>query len=356
MSKTLIIAEAGVNHNGSLEMARQLIDIAANAGADIVKFQTFKSEKVISKNAKQAEYQQQNTGVQESQLEMVKRLELNFQAHLALAEHCKSRNIEFWSTAFDSDSLQMLDKDFGFKTHKIPSGEITNAPFLLEVARCGKPVIMSTGMCTLGDVELALGVLAYGYINNQEPKSAQDFKEAYFSKVGRAAIGDKVTLLHCTTEYPAPFSDVNLLAMDTMKSAFGLPVGLSDHTDGIAIPIAAVARGASVIEKHFTIDKHLPGPDHKASLSPDELKCMVQAIRQVEAALGNGVKVPEISEVKNMAIARKSLVAAEEIMAGDVLTKSNLTVKRPGTGISPLCYWEYLGKKARVEYRVDEEI
>ena len=356
MSAVFIIAEAGVNHNGSLELAKQLVDVAVQAGADAVKFQTFKADKVVSRFASKAEYQTRNTGTTESQLEMVKKLELAEEQHMVLAEHCWKRGIEFMSTPFDLDSVDFLANVVNVSRLKIPSGEITNGLILLKIARTGKPIILSTGMSTLDEVETALGVLAFGFRNSQEKPSMEAFKEAYSSNEGQSFLKDKVSLLHCTTEYPAPFDEVNLKAMDTLRDKFALPVGYSDHTIGIAVPIAAVARGAVIIEKHFTLDRNLPGPDHKSSLEPNELKQMVNSIRQVELALGNGIKQPTTSELKNMAVARKSLVAIKEIKKGEMFTETNLGAKRPGTGLSPFEYWDLLGKKADKEYIVDEVI
>lgn len=355
-NRVFIIAEAGVNHNGSLDMALQLIDAAAEAGADAVKFQTFKSEAVISRFAVKAEYQAKTTGGDESQLEMVKKLELDGAAHRALVAHCAKRGIQFLSTPFDLQSVDLLVDELDVPMLKIPSGEITNAPLLLKIARTGKPVILSTGMSTLGDVEQALGVLAFGYTQLDARPFHNDFMQAYFSGDGQEALREKVTLLHCTTEYPAPVGEVNLRVMQTMSHAFGLPVGYSDHTEGITIPVAATALGATVIEKHFTLDRSLPGPDHKASLEPEELAQMVKAIRQVEVALGNGSKIPAPSERKNMAIARKSIVAARDIKAGEVLNEENLTTKRPGSGMSPLFYWDVMGASAQRDYQQDEAI
>jgi N-acetylneuraminate synthase len=318
--KVIIIAEAGVNHNGSLDMALQLINVAADAGADAVKFQTFKADKVVSRFAPKAEYQTRNTGVVDSQLEMVKKLELNEEQHMVLVEHCRKRGIEFMSTPFDLDSVNFLANVIKVSRLKIPSGEITNGLILLKFAQTGKPLILSTGMSTLDEVELALGVLAFGFINSGEKPSMGAFKEAYSSNEGQAFLKEKVSLLHCTTEYPAPFDEVNLKAMDTLRDKFSLPAGYSDHTIGIAVPIAAVARGAVIIEKHFTLDRNLPGPDHKASLEPEELQQMVSSIRQIELALGTGIKQPTASELKNMAVARKSLVAAKDIKLGEAFT------------------------------------
>lgn len=351
-----IIAEAGVNHNGSLEMAKKLIKVAADAGADAVKFQTFKADNLVSKNAEKAEYQQRSTDVQESQYHMLKKLELNEEMHSVLVEYCRACGIEFLSTPFDECSLDMLIKKYDIAYIKIPSGEITNAPFLLKIAHTGKNVILSTGMSTLGEIETALKVLAFGYLNHAESPSLLAFEQAYISKEGQALLKQKVKLLHCTTEYPAPLHEVNLKVLHTLKSAFGLSVGYSDHTQGIAVPIAAVAQGAIIIEKHFTLNRELPGPDHKASLEPDELKSMILAIRQIEIALGEPLKLPTTSEFKNKKVARKSLVAIEKITAGEVFTEKNLGIKRPGDGISPLYYWEWLGKVAERDYSEDEKV
>jgi N-acetylneuraminate synthase len=352
---TYIIAEAGVNHNGSLEMAKKLVEVAAEAGADAVKFQTFKADKLVSRAAPKAEYQAKATGSGESQYEMIRKLELDEHAHEILIAHCKVCGIEFLSTPFDLDSVDLLAVRFDLSIIKIPSGDITNAPLLLKVAQTGKPVILSTGMSTLGEIEDALGVLAFGYLGSSCPSIA-GFRAAYCSNDGLAALHDKVTLLHCTTEYPAPLAEVNLKVLDTLKSAFGLPVGYSDHTEGIAVPIAAVARGAVVIEKHFTLDRNLPGPDHTASLEPSQLKQMVAAIRAVEQALGSDRKLPTPSEVKNMGVARKSLVAARMVTAGEPFTLENISVKRPGNGMSPMQFWELLNKKACRSYSPDEEL
>ncbi len=356
MNNVFIIAEAGVNHNGSLDMAHELIDVAAKAGADAVKFQTFKANKVVSRFASKAEYQTRNTGTAESQLEMIKKLELNEEQHIVLAEHCQKTGIEFMSTPFDLDSVDFLANVIKVSRLKIPSGEITNGLILLKFAQTGKPIILSTGMSTLDEVETALGVLAFGFINSGEKPSTGAFKEAYSSNKGQAFLKEKVSLLHCTTEYPAPFNEVNLRAMDTLRDKFTLPVGYSDHTMGIAVPIAAVARGAVIIEKHFTLDRNLPGPDHKASLEPGELKQMVSSIRQIELALGNGIKQPTASELKNKAVARKSLVATREIKQGELFTEDNIAAKRPGNGISPIYYWDVLGKVALRDYSIDEMV
>lgn len=351
-----IIAEAGVNHNGSIDMAKELIDVASDAGADAIKFQTFKAEEVISKYAPKAEYQKKTTAQDESQLDMIKKLQLDEETHYELVEHCKNRGIMFLSTPFDFMSIEFLANKLNLPILKIPSGEITNGPYLLKVAQTGKPIIMSTGMATLAEIETALGVLAFGYLKRRKKPSLEAFHHAFCLKEGQKILKEKVTLLHCTTEYPAPFEEANLKAMHTLEVAFGLPVGLSDHTEGIAIPIAATAMEARVIEKHFTLDRNLPGPDHKASIEPQELKEMVKCIRHVELALGDGRKLPLPSEVKNIPIARKSLVAKKEIKKGEIFTEENLTVKRPGIGISPIRYWEFVGKTSSKSFSQDNPI
>ncbi len=330
--KVLIIAEAGVNHNGDIKLAKQMIDAAADAGADFIKFQTFTGEKVISKYAPKAEYQLNNTNKNESQLEMVKKLELNRDEHIELFDYCRNKNINFLSTPFDLDSIDLL-VDLGLETIKIPSGEITNLPYLRKIGTLKKQLILSTGMSMLGEIEKAIEIIT----NYGTPR-------------------ENIILLHCTTEYPTPYVDVNLKAMATMQVAFGLPVGYSDHTLGIEVPIAAVALGACVIEKHFTLDKNMEGPDHKASLEPDELKQMVLAIRNIEKALGDGIKKPSSSEIKNIAIARKSIVASRNISKGELFSEENLTVKRPGTGLSPM-FWDYvIGKPSPCDFKQDELI
>lgn len=330
--KTLIIAEAGVNHNGSMELAKKLVASAAAAGADLVKFQSFITGKSISITAPKAEYQKQSTGVSESQYEMVRKLELSRADHEVLIEECRRHDIGFFSTAFDADSFDML-VEMGLDQVKIPSGELTNLPLLRYMTRLGMPVMLSTGMATLGEIEAALEAIEQA----GTPRHL-------------------VTVLHCTTEYPAPMADVNLRAMVSMKAALGVAVGYSDHTPGIEIPVAAVALGARVIEKHFTLDRNLPGPDHQASLEPQELKAMVDAIRNVEDALGDGIKRPSASELKNKPIARKSLVAIRAIHAGDPFSADNVGTKRPGTGISPMRWDEVIGRRAPRDFNVDELI
>ncbi|MDE5723055.1 MAG: N-acetylneuraminate synthase [Paramuribaculum sp.] len=332
MSKVVIIAEAGVNHNGSFEMACRLADEAKRAGADYVKFQTGIPENVISVRAEQAEYQKHNTGTSESQLDMVRKIMLRPDDFKPLKEYCDSIGIRFLSTPFDLDSIDIL-KPLGMDLWKIPSGEITNLPYLRKIASMGQPVVMSTGMSRLGEVDDALAVLLEGGLTL-----------------------DMITLLHCNTEYPTPYSDVNLRAMLTLRDATGCRVGYSDHTLGIEVPVAAVAMGAEVIEKHFTLDKTLPGPDHVASLEPAELKAMVSAIRHAEEALGSGRKVVSPSERKNIAIARKSIIAARPIVKGERFSPDNLTVKRPGNGLSPMLWDTVVGLEAPRDFEPDELI
>ena len=333
MNKVLIIAEAGVNHNGSIELAKRLVDEAVNAGVDYIKFQTFKSEKLVSKAAKQAEYQQKNIGHEgESQYTMLKRLELSPADHEVLIDYCNSKGIKFFSTAFDMDSIDYLHS-LNLGLWKIPSGEITNFPYLRKIATFGEPIILSTGMSELNEIEEAIQVLI---------------------KYGVAK--EDLTVLHCTTEYPTPFTDVNLKAMLQIGEKFGVKIGYSDHTKGIEVPIAAVALGATVIEKHFTLDKTMEGPDHKASLEPDELKAMVTSIRNIENALGSGHKTISESERKNIEIARKSIVAACPIKAGELLTEDKLTIKRPGNGISPMCWNKVIGTIATKDFEEEEVI
>lgn len=354
---TLIIAEAGVNHNGDEKLAFELVDAAFKAGADIVKFQTFKAKNLVTEDAVQADYQITNTGKKESQLAMLSRLELSWEAHHALLAYCKKLGIEFLSTAFDHESLDFLVNDLGLTRLKLPSGELTNAPLVLQHARTGCDIIVSTGMATLSEIEMALGVIAFGYIADDNAVPSTDaFQFAYSSQEGQRALKEKVTVLHCTTEYPAPFNEINLRVIDTLQHAFSLPVGYSDHSEGIIIPIAAVAKGATVIEKHFTLDKTMDGPDHKASLEPDELKNMVEGIRQVELALGSTLKSPTASEIKNKKIARKSIVAATNIKAGEKMTEENITIKRPGGGMSPYRYWDIIGNNANKDYLSGEYI
>ncbi|KAB2933641.1 MAG: N-acetylneuraminate synthase [Leptonema illini] len=332
MNRVFIIAEAGVNHNGSVEIARKLIDAAADAKADAVKFQTFKADRLASKNADKAEYQKETTDKAESQYEMLKRLELDRDAHIALIDYCRIKGIMFLSTPFDAESIDMLCS-FGMEIFKIPSGEITNLPYLRKIGALKKKVILSTGMSDLHEIKAALDILT---------SSGTEL--------------DDITILHATTEYPCPMDEVNLRAMQSIEKAFGVKVGYSDHTKGIEVPVAAAALGAVVIEKHFTLDCTMEGPDHKASLEPAQLKAMVWAIRNVEVALGDGIKRPSKSEEKNKQIARKSIVAAKTIKKGDILTLENITIKRPGHGISPMRLDEVIGSIAQKDYVQDELI
>jgi len=329
---TIIIAEAGVNHNGSLEMAKEMVIAAAHSGADFIKFQTFATDKLVSRDAKQAGYQTKNIGYETSQFEMLKKLELSFKDHQELNHCCIRHKIGFFSTAFDLDSIELLNK-IGLPMWKIPSGEITNYPYLKKISSYHKPVILSTGMSTLGDIEAAIDVLEKFGINR-----------------------DQISILHCTTEYPAPLDEVNLNAMITLGNAFKVRYGYSDHTAGIEIPLAAVAMGASIIEKHFTLDKNMEGPDHKASLEPDELQKMVSGIRNIEKALGSGIKKPTAGEIKNLVAVRKSIVAAKYIKTGESFSLMNITVKRPGDGLSPMLWEQVLRTAAKRDYKEDEQI
>lgn len=353
---TLIIAEAGVNHNGSLSMAKQLIDVAVDAGADIVKFQTFKTEDVVTKSAPKAKYQQVNTNNAGSQYEMIKALELSYDDFQVLNDYCKDKEITFLSTPFDLESLHFLVNRLDIPFIKIASGEITNGPFLLAAARTGKPIILSTGMSHLMEVEAALSLLAFGYTNQSALINSDALEKAYKSTEGKLALEEKVSILHCTTEYPAQFHHVNLRAIKTLANVFNLRVGYSDHTLGVEASIAAVAMGATIIEKHFTLDQNLSGPDHKASLEPHELKMLVQFIRHIEQAVGSGIKKPMPCELETLKVARRSLIANTAIDQGEYFTSVNMIAKRPGTGISPMYYWDYLSKIANKNYDKDEII
>lgn len=358
MKPTYIIAEAGVNHNGSLAMAIELVDAASEAGANAVKFQTFKASNIVTQSAPKAGYQELNTDAVESQYEMLKKLELSADDHQTLINHCKQKKIDFLSTPFDLESIDLLVQTLGLTVLKLPSGEITNAPLILKAAQSGASIILSTGMSTIGEVETALGVLAFGFMypaGTRQP-SLLAFQESYASDEGQKLLQEKVTILHCTTEYPAPYEDVNLRVIDTLQQTFQLPIGYSDHTEGIAVAVAAVARGAAVVEKHFTLDRSLPGPDHQASLEPNELIQMVKSIRQVELAVGHPRKSPVASELPNRLVARKSIVAAKDIAEGELFTEQNLTVKRPGDGVSPIHLWDYIGKAATQNYSLDDKV
>lgn len=331
-AQTLIIAEAGVNHNGDIELAKKLIDVAGNAGADFVKFQTFNADRLATHAAKKADYQAQTTDRKETQHEMLRRLELTPAMHHELIAHCKMHKIGFFSTGFDIESVDFL-ASLGQNLFKIPSGEITNLPYLRHIGRLGKPIILSTGMSNMPEIESAIKALEQA----GTPRS-------------------KITVLHCTTEYPTPMCDVNLRAMKSIQTELGVAIGYSDHTLGIEVAVAAVAMGATVIEKHFTLDRNLPGPDHKASLEPAELKTMVSSIRNIELAHGDGVKQLAPSEAKNILVARKSIVASKDIQIGERFSTENLTVKRPGTGISPMRWDEVIGLTANRNYASDELI
>lgn len=329
MKNVLIIAEAGINHNGNINLAKKLIVSAHNCGADIIKFQTAKLDSLVSSSAQMAEYQKVNTGKNESQKEMLSRLLLKFEDFIELANYCKEIGIQFLSTPFDLDSIDFLNDLVPF--WKIPSGEITNYPYLVKIAKTHKPIVMSTGMCELSEIDDAMNLLRQNGAN-------------------------QITLLHCNTQYPTPYEDVNLKALDTLRERYGVEVGYSDHTEGIEVPIAAVAMGATVIEKHFTLDREMVGPDHKASLEPVQLKGMVNSIRNIEKAIGTGEKHPTDSEIENRAIARKSIVAKKTICKGEIFTEENLTTKRPGNGISPMRWSEVIGKVATRDFEEDELI
>lgn len=329
MGKTLIIAEAGVNHNGDFELAKKLVRTAKECGADIVKFQTFNTDKLVSRYAPMAEYQKKNTGKDESQKSMLEKLRLSHEQFIELADYCKHVGIQFLSTAFDIESIHFLDPIQSF--WKIPSGEVTNYPYLVEIAKTGKPVVMSTGMCTLDEVRDAVETL--------KSHGTSD-----------------LTILHCTTNYPTPFEEANLNEMETLQNEFGCPVGYSDHTQGIKVSLVAAAMGATVLEKHFTLNRNMPGPDHKASLEPDELKSLVDGVREIELIKGSGEKKPAVSELENRTVARKSIVAARDIQKGETFTEENLTTKRPGNGVSPMKWKEVLGTKAIRDFKEDELI
>jgi len=344
---TFIIAEAGVNHNGSIDLARKLVDAAVVAKADAVKFQSFVASSIVTTNAKKADYQIAQTGGQETQLEMLQRLELSHAQQRELFEYCKTSGIEFLSTPFDSESLKFLVSNLKLSTIKIGSGELTNAPFLLEVARCTDKIILSTGMSTIDEIELALGVVAFGMTTDKNSEaSTAACKQALSSDAGRDVLKKQVTLLHCTTDYPTSPTDINLRAMVTLREKFDCRIGLSDHSAGTHIAVGAVAMGATVIEKHLTTSRDLAGPDHKASLEPDEFKRLVANIRDIEIAFGSAEKSATVNEQKNQQVARRSIVASKPIKSGDIFTTENIVVKRPGTGQSPFKYWDLLGTKS----------
>jgi N-acetylneuraminate synthase len=356
LDRCTIVAEAGVNHNGSLDKALKLVQAAADARADYIKFQTFDAEQLASADAPRAAYQIHNLQTDGSQLDMLRALQLTREEHRALVKHCEACGIRFLSTPFDEGSLRFLVDECGIERIKISSGDITNAPLLLAAARTGLPVILSTGMSTLEEVAEAVGVIAFSYGAKSQPKDRADFAEALRDRGTRERLVGRVVLLQCTTDYPAEPEDINLRGMDTLRNAFGLDVGLSDHSQGIAVSLAAAARGASLIEKHLTLSRGLSGPDHKASLEPAELKSLVEGVRTIELALGGGDKRPSAAEHHNIAIARRSLVAAQAIKQGQAFSAANLAAKRPGAGISPMRYWDFLSRRASRAYRAGELI
>ena len=352
---TKVIAEAGVNHNGSIEMAFELVDIAIAARADFVKFQTFKAERLVNDKARLAGYQKRTVKNVDNQLEMLKKLELSYQDFKILAEYCLANGVEFLSTAFDSESLNFLVEETGIKCLKIASGEMTNGPLLLEHAQTGRDIILSTGMCTVSEIKDALGVIAFGYLNRTgRPSDRNSFSNSFESSKGQAFLKEKVCLLHCTTEYPAPLDEVNLRAMSHLEEIFGLAIGYSDHTQGITVPIAAAAKGARYVEKHFTSNRELDGPDHFASLEPNELKTMVSAIREVNLALGSAEKGPTKSEQANLEAARKSIIVVRDIKAGDIIREEDLSIMRPYCGVSPMLYWQLIGQISKHTYRAGD--
>ncbi|MGQ7844904.1 N-acetylneuraminate synthase [Granulosicoccus sp. 3-233] len=354
-----IIAEAGVNHNGDIDRAIALVDAACEAGAHAVKFQTFRAELLATSSADKAGYQKLATAGEESQLAMIRKLELSQESFCQLAEHCAATGIEFLSTAFEEVSLNFLHDEIGLRTFKIASGELTNMPLLLAHARLADQLIVSTGMATLEEIEAALGVIAHGMETAREVgerPGKEQFRAAFLRAMETGSLQDRVTLLHCTTEYPAPLNQINLRAMATLQNTFRLPVGYSDHTTGITVPVVAAALGACVIEKHFTLDKSLPGPDHSMSLNPVELTSMVSGIADILQTLGDGEKRPGEAESRNIELVRKSLVASRDIRAGEVFTERNLSMKRPGSGVPPEAYWSYLGRTSDRDYRTDDLI
>ena len=359
MDNVYIIAEAGVNHNGERKTAFDLIDVALESGADAIKFQTFKASNLVTKYAEKAQYQKETTSGDDTQFKMLKELELHYDLHFDLKKYCELEGIEFLSTAFDIESLLFLSQELNLNKLKIPSGEITNAPLILEFAKTGKEIILSTGMSNLQEIKNALSLIACGLIDrNQslEELSSEILSEAFESKIGKSNLKEHITLLHCITEYPTPMDEVNLRSIDLIKEQFKLPTGFSDHTDGYLASLAAVSKGACVIEKHFTLDKNAVGPDHKASLEPIELKQMIKEIRVIEDMQGKEIKEAMPSEIKNIPIARKSIVAACDIKEGELFTTKNLTTKRPGNGISPMKIMDLLGTNAERNYREDELI
>jgi len=350
MNPVYVIAEAGVNHNGDLALARELVDRAADAGANAVKFQTFDAKKLASRSAPKAGYQKQTTEAGESQLEMLRKLELPREWHHELRERAQARGIEFLSTAFDPDSLDFLET-LGMPFYKVPSGEITNGPLLWKFARQRRPLVVSTGMATLSEVEQALAVIAHAFNVDEEPGHVDDVWQGWSRADWRRSLQGRVTLLHCTSQYPTPMHEVNLTAMDTLRHAFGLPVGYSDHTEGVLIPVAAVARGAVLIEKHFTLDRSMPGPDHRASLEPDELARMVREIRAIAVALGDGAKSPQASEWDTRKAARQQVIVTRDVGVGERFTRTDLSTARSGRGLPPTALWGLVGTAAARDYQ-----
>ena len=357
MSKTFIIAEAGVNHNGCIKRALKMIDVASDLGVDAIKFQSFLADEMVTKNVEKANYQTEGTGLKENQYQMIKSLELSLSMHEKLIKRCELKKIKFLSTPFDEKSLEILIKNFGLKTIKISSGDITNAPFLIKVGRLAEEIILSTGMSQIKDVRNALGAIAFGILNkNKEPENMKQIVKTFNQLKSQNFLKERIKLLHCTSEYPAPYKDINLRAITTLKKKFNLQVGYSDHTLGIHIAIAAVAMGATVIEKHFTLDRKLKGPDHNSSIEPKELEFLVKNIRETEISLGSSKKFITSSEIKNVNIVRKFVVASKTINIGEIFSEENLKVKRSGKGLSPFLYWKIIGKKSKNNYKKDDII
>ena len=350
------IAEAGVNHNGDKDLAIQLIDVACATGADAVKFQTFDASALAAKDAPKAAYQKETSDASETQFEMLKRLELPHNWHFELRDYCATKGIGFLSTPFDLGSLKFLVESIGMETIKVPSGEMTNGPFLLEIAKAAQKIFLSTGMSTIADIRCALGVLAFGLSQHDEQPSMQAFEDAFASEAGQAALKENVSILQCTSAYPTPLNQANIRAISTLKDTFGLQTGFSDHTEGAIASLAAVALGAEIIEKHFTLDRALPGPDHKASLEPDELRSLISNIRDVEKSLGNGEKIQQPVEVDTANVARKSLFTARPIAKGEIFSDAHLVAQRPGDGISPMHYWDKIGTVAKNHYNIGDKI
>lgn len=355
MNPVYVIAEAGVNHNGDFALARELVDRAADAGADAVKFQTFDAKKLASRTAPKAGYQKQTTEAAESQLDMLRKLELPREWHHELRDRAQSRGMQFLSTAFDPDSLDFLES-LGMPFYKVPSGEITNGPLLWKFARQRKPLVVSTGMATLSEVEQALAVIAHAFNVDEEPRHVDEVWKGWSRVEWRRSLQGRVTLLHCTSQYPTPMHEVNLVALDTLRHAFGLPVGYSDHTEGVLIPVAAVARGAVLIEKHFTLDRTMPGPDHRASLEPDELSRMVREIRSIEVAFGDGAKCPQVSEWDTRKAARQQVIVTRDIRQGECFTRQDLSTARNGSGLPPSALWGLVGQPALRDYAAAEPL